>query len=79
MVKINVREFSHDLAAYLKRVEAGEDLLVTRHDRPLVNITRYIEAKAPKGWKRPLKRLKFPAKGLQASAVLAESREEARY
>ena len=79
MVKVNVREFAHDLAGYLKRAESGEDLVITRHDWPMVNITRHRPDMVPKGWKRPIKRLDLPPTGLSASAILAASREEARY
>ena len=79
MVKVSVREFSHDLAAYLKRAEAGEDLLITMHNRPLVNVTRHRSDKTLKGWKRPVKRLVLRADGISASSILEESRREARY
>ena len=38
MVAISISEIQRDLAGYLRRVQAGESLLITDHDRPIAEI-----------------------------------------
>jgi prevent-host-death family protein len=38
MVAISLSEIQRDLPAYLRRVEAGESLLITDHDRPVAEL-----------------------------------------
>lgn len=38
MVAISLSEIQKDFPAYLRRVEAGESLLITDHDRPVAEL-----------------------------------------
>lgn len=38
MITTNVGEFKAHLSEYLKRVEAGETLVISRHNRPIAEI-----------------------------------------
>lgn len=38
MVAITLSEFQKDFPAYLRRVEAGESLLIVDHDRPVAEL-----------------------------------------
>lgn len=37
--KVGVRELKNSLSAYLDRVQAGEEIIVTAHGRPVARIT----------------------------------------
>ncbi len=41
MVTVNIDEMQRDLAGYLRRVQAGETLLVLEADQPLAEIKPY--------------------------------------
>jgi prevent-host-death family protein len=47
MVAISLSEIQRDFPAYLRRVEAGESLLITDHDRPVAELKPV--APAPNG------------------------------
>jgi prevent-host-death family protein len=51
MVAISVSEIQRDLAGYLRRVQAGESLLITDHDQPIAEVKPV--APAPNG-QRPV-------------------------
>jgi prevent-host-death family protein len=38
MIKINIAEAKANLSRYLKRVEAGETIVLSRHSRPIAEI-----------------------------------------
>jgi antitoxin (DNA-binding transcriptional repressor) of toxin-antitoxin stability system len=38
MIRVNIDEIERDLAAYLKRVEAGETLVIVRAGQPVVEM-----------------------------------------
>ena len=79
MVAINVREFAHDLAGYLKRAGAGEKIVVTFRKAPLVDITRHRDEPDAQDWKRPIRRIRLKGNGPLASEILINARREARY
>src|SRR5688572_1221062 len=45
MVKVNVFEIKAKFSEYLKRAEAGEHILICRHNTPIAEITRVSEAR----------------------------------
>jgi antitoxin (DNA-binding transcriptional repressor) of toxin-antitoxin stability system len=45
MIRVNLDEINGDLAAYLKRVENGETLILMRSDRPVAEL-RPLPSKA---------------------------------
>ena len=60
--------------ALLKRAGAGERLVVTFRDKPLVDIVRHSPDKAVQGWKRPVRRVKFKEAGLSAAQMIIDAR-----
>ena len=38
MIKSGVREIRQNLTEYLKRVEKGEEVVITRHDQPIAKL-----------------------------------------
>ena len=79
MSKLSVREFSHDLAGYLKRAGAGERLVVTFRNKPIVDVVPHAPEPGAQGWKRPLRRVKLSLGGLSVGAMLIKARREASY
>jgi prevent-host-death family protein len=51
MIAISLSEFQRDFPAYLRRVQAGESLLITDHDQPVAEL-KPVEP-APNG-QRPI-------------------------
>ena len=43
MIKINIAEAKANLSRYLKRVEAGETIVLSRHSRPIAEIRPVAE------------------------------------
>lgn len=48
MTTVSVFEFRNNLAEYLRLVEQGEEVAVTRFDKPVVNIVPAKSRKKPK-------------------------------
>ena len=73
MTTIPFTEFRRNASVLLTRVEKGEVLLVTRHGRPIAEITpiAQTETQVP-SWKRPGVRL--VSKGARLSAAILEER-----
>jgi prevent-host-death family protein len=43
MIEVGVRELKNNLAAYLRRAEAGESIAITRRGRRVAIIGPYVE------------------------------------
>ena len=50
MIKINIAEAKANLSRYLKRVEAGETIVLSRHSRPIAEIRPFA---GPRSKRRP--------------------------
>lgn len=53
MTTVNISDMERDLASYLRRVQAGETLLVVEADQPLAEIKPALSQIAPKRKPRP--------------------------
>ena len=84
MESVTIREVQHNLAAYLKRVEAGEDIVIRRRNKivaRLVAAGEYGLAAPDPGWSRVRERREAawggkPAGGTPGSDMVRESRGE---
>ena len=82
MESATIREVQHNLAAYLRRVEHGEDIVIRRRNKivaRLVSAGGYDAAPKPLDWGRVRERREAmwggkPAPGKPASEVIRESR-----
>lgn len=75
MATINLAEAKAHLSELVDRAESGEDILITRHGRPVARLTSAQPAKAPL---RPLAgfRARMPRLRESSAALLREMRDE---
>ena len=76
MVKINMREFSLNIAKYMERAHKGESFMIMRRNKPIAEITPPHQGKVKPGWSLQMPKLKI--KGLSMSQELTTYREEER-
>ena len=75
MVTINLAQAKARLSELLDKVEAGEDVVITRHGRPVAHLSPVTRPKQPL---RPLAefRAKMPNWRRSSAALLREARDE---
>jgi prevent-host-death family protein len=82
MESATIREVQHNLAAYLRRVEHGEDIVIRRRNKVvarLVSAGRYDATSKPLDWGKVRERREAmwggrPAPGKPGSAIVRDSR-----
>ena len=74
MVKISTREFAHHLSKYIQRAERGEKILITKRNRPSVQLSYYNEQMTEPNWKTPFEPVKI--KGEPLSKTIIKMRRE---
>ncbi len=79
MIKTGIKNARQHLTKYLAKVEAGEEIIISKRSRPIAIIKPIKET-----LKRTLESHKYlrdsiPAKGKGLSEVVSESRKEERY
>jgi antitoxin (DNA-binding transcriptional repressor) of toxin-antitoxin stability system len=74
---VSVVEAKAHLSALLDKVEAGEEVVITRHGRPIAHVSRIFEPKQPL---KPLAafRARVPAWREASSDLLRQARDEER-
>lgn len=76
MTTVSVREFSHNMAKYLKKMRAGEGFILKYRNEP---IGQFIPNKLPSqgipAWKKPFKKIKLKG-GESASETIIRMRRE---
>ena len=75
MVTINLAQAKAHLSKLLDKVEAGEEVVITRHGRPVAHLSPVARPKEPL---RPLAefRAKMPKWRRSSAALLREARDE---
>jgi prevent-host-death family protein len=75
MVTVNLAQAKAHLSELLDRVEAGEDILITRHGRPIAQVSAVAAAKTPV---RSLAafRARMPHWRASSADLLREARDE---
>jgi len=60
MTSISVREFSHHMAKYLKKIRAGEAFILKYRNEPIASLTptNATTVTAVPGWRRTIKKIK---------------------
>ena len=76
MVKINMREFSHNIAQYIERARRGEKVVLIKRQKPVVDIMPHNESPQNPGWKRKID--KTPARGETFAQTVIKMREAER-
>ncbi|MGA7487630.1 MAG: type II toxin-antitoxin system prevent-host-death family antitoxin [Xanthobacteraceae bacterium] len=75
MVTVNLAQAKARLSELLDKVETGEEVIITRHGRPVAHLSGAVRPKLPL---RPLKafRAKMPRWRRSSAALLRETRDE---
>ena len=74
MTQISMREFTHHLSVYIQKAERGEKIVITKHNKPIVQISYYNEQVTSPVWKNPFKPVKI--KGEPISKTITKMRRE---
>jgi len=74
MVSINIRELSHNLAHYLKKVKSGERIVILERNIPIADVVPHNINLAP-GWKREIKKISMTGESL-SETIVKNRREE---
>lgn len=69
-----IKSFRQELSALLRRVQAGEEVLVTDHDRPIARVTAVRQGPGTLRSRRDLRESIVP-RGQALSAVVLKERE----
>lgn len=76
MKKVPVNEVREQLAKYLTEAERGEEVVITRHNKPIAKLVNYEEPKKPKFPDMEEFRNNLNVKGSVLSTLLEMRKEE---
>ena len=76
MIKVGIRDFSHNIAKYLQEVESGKSIVLLKRNKPIANISPHNDNNTHPGWKRKIKKIKVD--GLSLTDELLKTREAER-
>ncbi|MEX0721735.1 MAG: type II toxin-antitoxin system prevent-host-death family antitoxin [Balneolaceae bacterium] len=79
MKKVPINEVREHLAKYLTKAEHGEEIIITKHNKPIAKLVNYTEAKKPKFPDMTEFRKQFKVKGKPLSETVIEMRREDRF
>lgn len=79
MKRIPINEVREHLAKYLTEAERGEEVIITRYNKPIAKLVNYSEPKKPKFPDMTEFRKQFKVKGKPLSETVIEMRRNARY
>lgn len=69
MVAINIRELTHNFSSCLKKVKAGERIIIMERNVPIAEIVPHNPNVKAAGWKRPIKRVKIKGEPLSETVI----------
>ncbi len=76
MIKTGIKQMRQHLTEYLDKVEQGQEVIITRHNKPIAKLVPVVKKEArPLGSRAELRRL-VSAKGSPLSQTVTENREE---
>ncbi|GIV75763.1 type II toxin-antitoxin system prevent-host-death family antitoxin [Litorilinea aerophila] len=78
MVEVNIRELRKQLAAYIARAEAGEEIVVTRHGKAVARLTAPVRPR-PQFPDLTEFRASIALRGEAMSETIIAERQDARY
>lgn len=76
MISVNIRNFSHNLSSYLKKVKIGERIVVLERHMPIADLIPHNENIQYPGWKRKIQRIKLKGEGLSKTIIKNRNEEE---
>lgn len=79
MKKVPVNQVREHLAKYLAEAERGEEVIITRHNKPVAKLVNYEEPKKRKFPNMEEFRKKIKVKGKPMSEFVIDMRKEERY
>ena len=74
MIKITMREFSHHVSGYVRRAEQGEKVVITKRNKPSVQLSHYRENVSSPSWKSTF--VPVPIKGEPLSQTVIKMRKD---
>ena len=77
MTSINIREFTHNLSKYLKKVKNGENIILMERNVPIADIIPHNENLPLPGWKRTLN--KVALEGETFAETIVKNRRDENY
>ena len=69
MIKITMREFSHHLSSYVQRAEEGEKVVITKRNKPSVQLSHYRENVSSPSWKMVFNPIKIKGEPLSKTVI----------
>ena len=69
MTAINIREFTHNLSKYLKKVKNGENIILMERNIPIADIIPHNENITFPGWKRTIKKVELEGEPFSETIV----------
>ena len=76
MIKVGIRDFTHNISKYLNEIESGENIILLKRNKPIANISPHNEGNTHPGWKREIKKIKV--EGLSLTNELLKARKSER-
>ncbi len=74
MIRVSMREFVHHLSSYIEQASQGERIVITKRDKPLVELSDYNEHVLKPKWKRKIQ--KIAVRGEPFSETVIKMRQE---
>ncbi|MEQ8577089.1 MAG: type II toxin-antitoxin system prevent-host-death family antitoxin [Balneola sp.] len=79
MKKVPVNQVREELAKYLTAAENGEEIIITKHNKPIAKLVNYNEPKKTKLPDMTEFRKQFKVKGKPMSEFVIDMRKEDKY
>lgn len=76
MIKAGVREVRQRLSEYLRRVQEGEEVVITRRDEPMARIVPFARKQSKSLESHKGLRARVATSGKPLSQIVVEQREE---
>lgn len=74
MLKVSIRDLTHNFSKYLKTIKGGERLLILERNKPVAEIIPHNDNVTVPAWRRELPRLSL--KGESLSNLIVKERKE---
>ena len=79
MKKVPVNQVREQMAKYLAEAERGEEIIITKHNKPIAKLVNYTESEKPKFPDMTEFRKKIKVKGKPMSEFVIQMRREDKY
>ena len=76
MTAISIREFSHNMSKYLKKLRAGEGFILKYRNESIAQILPNNPVAVEPAWKRPIKRIKLKGSQTASDTIIQMRRED---